>query len=342
MDRAPALALLVPEVAGVVGPVPVERHSAETERRLAYEAVATVLRSRAAAGPVLLLLDDLHHAGLATIEQLHLLARTSGREALLVVATLRTAEGAEAVRRLEPVAERQQLGPLDDAAVAALATAAGHADLAASIAQRTRGHALSVVEMLRAVSAGDEGVPASLAAAVLARVGRLAEAEQELVRAAAVLGASFEPATVAALLAVPTPVAVRGSAQLVEAGLVVEAGRSYEFTNDLVQEVLYASTPEPTRYAYHHLAMDLLADRPEASAAHAAACGELKRAARAWVLAAQAAADRVRRRRRRADPDPRARRRADQRGRRARRSGPAGAGPPARDARARTPRPSTT
>ena len=67
--RAPALALLVPEVVEVVGPVPLERHSPETERRLAYEAVATVLRTRAAGAPVLLVLDDLHHAGLATIEQ---------------------------------------------------------------------------------------------------------------------------------------------------------------------------------------------------------------------------------------------------------------------------------
>ncbi len=292
VDRAPALALLVPEVVAAVGPVPVERHSPEAERRLAYEAVATVLRSRASVAPVLLVLDDLHNAGLATVEQLHLLARTSGREALLVVATVRTADGAEAVRRLEPVAERLTVGPLDDDAVLELAAAAGHAELGASIAQRTRGHALSVVETLRALSAGETGVPASLTAAVLGRVGRLGQDEQELVRAAAVLGASFEPDTLAQLLAVPTAVAVRGSAALVDAGLVVEAGRSYEFTNDLVQEVLYASTPEPTRYAYHRLAMDLLSDRPEAAAAHAAACGELKRAAEAWRRAAAAAADR--------------------------------------------------
>ncbi len=292
VDRAASLALLVPEVVAVVGPVRDERHSPETERRLAYEAVAAVLRQLSTRGPVLLLLDDLHNAGLATFEQLHLLARTAGAEPLLVAATLRTAEGAEAVRRLEAVAEQLPLGPLPDDAVHRLADAAGHAALGDSIARRTRGHPLSVVETLRAISAGEEGVPASLTAAVLARVGRLAEPEQELVRAACVLGASFEPATVAALLSVPTAVAVRGSEQLVEAGLVVEAGPEYEFANDLVQEVLYASTPEPTRYAYHALAMDLLADRPEAAAAHAAACGQPARAAAAWLEAAFAAAAR--------------------------------------------------
>jgi DNA-binding SARP family transcriptional activator/tetratricopeptide (TPR) repeat protein len=290
--RAPALATLIPDVAAVVWPIPVERHSPETERRLAYEAIATVLRQFATRGPVLLLLDDLHNAGLATVEQLHLLSRTAGSEPLLVAATLRTAEGSEAVRRLELVSEQLALGPLTDEAVHLLAEAAGHSDLGDSIARRTRGHALSVVEMLRAIGAGEEGVPASLTAAVLGRVSRLGVPEQELVRAACVLGTSFEPGTVAALLSVPTAVAVRGSAQLVEAGLVIEAGRSYEFANDLVQEVLYASTPEPTRYAYHRLAMDLLADRPEAAAAHAAACGQPDRAAAAWREAAQAAATR--------------------------------------------------
>ena len=46
------------------------------------------------------------------------------------------------------------------------------------------------------------------------------------------------------------------------ARLLVVAGGAYEFANDLVQEVLYATTPEPTRMQYHRAAADLLADRP--------------------------------------------------------------------------------
>jgi DNA-binding SARP family transcriptional activator/tetratricopeptide (TPR) repeat protein len=294
-DRAAPLALLFPELADVLAPAapsPPERRSAEVERGLAYQALATVLRRLAARSPVLLALDDLHHAGLATLEQLHLLSRTSGVERLLVAATLRTHEGADAVRRLAPVAEQVALGPLGPRAVAELAAAAGHAELGDSLAQRTRGHALFVVESLHALGAGEQGVPASLTAAVLARVARLDPAAAELVRAACVLGASFEPATLAELLSVPMAVAVRGSGQLVEAGLVVEAGRSYEFANDLVQEVLYATTPEPTRHAYHRLAADLFQDRPEARALHAAASEQPARAALAWLAAAASAGNR--------------------------------------------------
>jgi len=209
-DRAGPLRLLVPELGDVLGPSDVERRSPEAERRLTYEAVATVLHRLAARAPVLLYLDDLHNCGVATLEALHLLARTSVGDRLLVLANVRTAEGAATIRRLEPVADLLSLGPLSTAAVHRLAAQAGHRDLADSIARRTRGHPLSVVEMLRAISAGERGVPATLAAAVEARVGRLPVATQQLVRAASVLGASFEPQTLAGLLGAPMSQVLKG------------------------------------------------------------------------------------------------------------------------------------
>ena len=55
------------------------------------------------------------------------------------------------------------------------------------------------------------------------------------------------------------------------ARLLVVSGRDYEFANDLIREVLYASTPEPTRLAHHRRAADLLTDQPESLARHTAA-----------------------------------------------------------------------
>ncbi len=69
--------------------------------------------------------------------------------------------------------------------------------------------------------------------------------------------------------------------------LLREAGRSYEFANDLVQEVIYATTPEPVRTAHHRQAADLLTRTPEAVARHAAASGDRPRAARAFLLAGE-------------------------------------------------------
>ena len=65
------------------------------------------------------------------------------------------------------------------------------------------------------------------------------------------------------------------------------SGRDYEFANDLIREVMYATTPEPTRLAYHRRAADLMTGQPETLARHAAAAGDWRRAARAWLLAAE-------------------------------------------------------
>jgi DNA-binding SARP family transcriptional activator len=322
-DNAAVLSRLVPEVAAVLGSLAwppadagrpgvgpggavrpgsavspgsaagpgsaVRPDSADVERRRAFEAVTGFVRGMADQGPVLLSLDDLQNSGRATIELVHYLARHTSSSRLLVVATVRSEEGAELLDSLAGVCARIELGPLPADAVATLAAAAGQAGQAASIVGRTRGHALFVVETLRALSAGNTGVPDSLEAAVLARVRRAGRAVETVLRAGAVLGASFDPATVAGLLGQAPQAAIAACADAHAARLLVVADRDYEFANDLVREVLYATTPAPTRQAYHHAAADLLTRRPEAMAAHASAAQDWPRAARGWLLAGEEA-----------------------------------------------------
>ncbi|GII00084.1 ATP-binding protein [Planobispora takensis] len=287
--RAAALARLVPDVAAALPGVAAEHASAETERRRAYEAVALFLRRMCARQPVLLLLDDLHHASMATVELLHYLAARSGPGRLLALATVRAEEGRTVLDLLGEVAEQIEIGPLDPAAVARLAAAAGHAELAGRIGERTRGHPLFVVETLRALAAGGSGIPASLRTSVLARVRRAGEPAEELLRAAAVLGPSFSPETVAGLLGIGVQEAARRCERILAARLSVVTGRVYEFANDLVQEILYDSVPAPTRTAYHRAAADLLTGNPEAVARHSAAAEDWPRAARGWLTAGQRA-----------------------------------------------------
>jgi DNA-binding SARP family transcriptional activator len=286
---AAALAGLISEAAERLGEQPVEAGPPDVQRRRAFEALTGFLRGLAGRAPVLLLLDDLHAAGLATVEYLHYLARHAGPARLLVVATVRDVEGGEALDRLAEVADRLPLGPLPPAAVAELAGAAGHPELADRIARRTRGHPLFVVETLRGLSAGETGTPASLQAAVEAAVRRAGAPAAEALRAAAVLGPPFTPAGLAAVLGIDALAAARHCEHALRSALVVVAGPGYEFANDLVQEVLYATTPEPTRVEYHRRAAEVLADRPEAVAVHAAAAGDWLRAARAGLVAAEQA-----------------------------------------------------
>src|SRR5690242_748702 len=286
-EHATAAAGLLPEVAALLGPPPPGRGSVEMERRRAFEAVRAFLRGLAERGPVLLLVDDLQYAGQSTVELMHFLGREPPRTRLLVLATVRAENDAQVGAALAPVARRVWAGPLDPDAVAQLARAAGRGELAGRILEQTRGHTLFVVEVLRALASGEEGVPESLRTAVQARVRRAGPSVEALLRATAVLGATVDPLTVGVMLDLVPTTALELCEAALGARLLVASGRDYEFANDLIREVLYASTPEPTRLAYHRRAADLLTGQPESLARHAAAAGDWLRAGRAWLRAAE-------------------------------------------------------
>jgi DNA-binding SARP family transcriptional activator/tetratricopeptide (TPR) repeat protein len=288
-DDAPSFAALVREAAAVLGSMSAERVPVDMQRRRTFHSVLGFLRELAARNPVLLVLDDLQYAGQSTIEFVHYLGRNAGRSRLLVAATVRAENDAETSAALTAVASRVEVGPLGAAAVQQLANTVGQAGLADRILQQTRGHTLFVVEVLRALAERDSGLPESLRSAVQARVRRLGPDAEHLLRVAAVLGAAVDPATVAGLADVPPTAALRHCELALRAGLLVAAGRDFEFANDLIREALYATTPEPTRLAYHQRAADRLTSQPESLARHAAACGDWLRAARALLSAADEA-----------------------------------------------------
>jgi DNA-binding SARP family transcriptional activator/tetratricopeptide (TPR) repeat protein len=288
-DDAPPFAAVVPEAAALLGPMPPERVAVDMQRRRAFHSVLAFLRELAARSPVLLMLDDLQYAGQSTVEFVHYLGRHAGRARLLVIATVRAENDAEVGAALAAVASRVDLGPLGADAVGQLARQAGQAALADRILRQTRGHTLFVVEVLQALADGDSGLPESLRGAVQARARRLGAEAEQLLRAAAVLGAAVDPTTAAGIAGVQPTDALRDCELALQARLLVAAGRDFEFANDLIREALYASTPEPTRLAYHQRAADLLTSQPESLARHAAACDDWLRAARALLSAADVA-----------------------------------------------------
>ena len=168
-------------------------HEPEVERRQAYEAIAHVLIRLARDRPVLLLLDDAQDAGLATVDLLDYLSRHLGAARVLLMAAARSEEGQALLERTTGQRRLVTLGLLPVSAVTAMAAAAGHVDQAAALAARTKGHPFSVVEMLQALAAGESGIPASLAEAVLARVSRAGPEAEAAMQAAAVLGGQIEP-----------------------------------------------------------------------------------------------------------------------------------------------------
>jgi DNA-binding SARP family transcriptional activator len=294
-EAAGTLAELVPELRRLLDLPGYERAPAELERRRSFEAVTAFLRGLAAQQPLLLTLDDFHQAGAATLELLHFVARRLAGDRVLVVATVRAEEGAESLAALADVGRVLELGPLPAAAVAELARRFGVADLAGPVLERARGHTLFTVESLRAAAEGGRdpaAVPASLREAVQTRARRSGPEVEALLRAATVVGAAFDLEVVAGLLELPVDVTARRAEQAMAARLLVEdeAGAGYRFANDLVREVLYRTSPRPTRVTRHRRLAAMLANRPEAAAGHAAAAGDWATAARAWMAAAAEAA----------------------------------------------------
>jgi predicted ATPase len=283
-QRAATLAALLPPMASVLGPVLAMPASRAVRSRLAEEAVTEFLHALTEHQPVLLLLDDVHNAGAATVQLLREVTRGRGTR-LLVVGTVRRAAGDAMLGALADVATRLDLGPLPPGAVTRLATEAGWADLAGDIRDRTGGHPLFVTETLHGLAAGRTGVPESLRAAILARLRGVGEDTEQVLRAAAVLGVTVDPATLARLVDLPLQVTAGHCEAALCAGLLTAADDGYGFSHDLVREALYATTAAPVRALHHARAAELLDHRPEAMAAHAAAVEDWSRAARGWLLA---------------------------------------------------------
>ncbi|WP_426244494.1 ATP-binding protein [Nocardioides sp. LHG3406-4] len=282
---------LVPELTGLVA-VPLEpTPSPAIERRRAYDAVAAVLRRLAMRRPVLLMLDDLQEGGSATSDLLgHLVDRVADAPVLLVGAV--RSESVETVTRVADRATRLSVGALPPSAVEALASAAGLSARAPEVQARTAGHALSVVECLRALAAGDDGVPETLAVAVQARVWRLDPAARSVLEGASVVPGRVDPQVVADLCGLSELAAAHACEELVRCGLLVRVGTHYEFVNDLVQECVHTALPPAVAVAHHRRAADLSADRPETMAQHAFEAGDPERAAEGWLLAGRAALSR--------------------------------------------------
>jgi DNA-binding SARP family transcriptional activator len=301
-DRRGPLARLVPELAATLQPDD-QPASGEIERRRVFESVATFFAGLARQRPLLLHVDDLDNSGASTVELIHFIVRWEPAAPLLVVGTVRSDDAEPVLDQLRSQATVIELGALDAAAVAALARQAGVPDVADPLMRRTGGHTLFVVEALRAVAEGAEGegddrrtgddgeltVPSSLRSAVTARVRRCGAEVEDLLRAAVVAGSWFELAHVADLLGLDGEDAARRSERASRAGLLVEDGSGYRFANDLIREVLYDTTPAPTRVLRHRRLAGLLADQPEAAAAHAAAAGDWPLAVGHWRRAADRA-----------------------------------------------------
>ncbi|MEV2274530.1 BTAD domain-containing putative transcriptional regulator [Nocardiopsis sp. NPDC049922] len=243
------------------GPVPPEAMSARRFR--AHRAAADHLAEVARAAPLLIVLDDLQWAGEETLALLASLGGEGIAAPVVVVAAYRANEIgaplAEALGRLaraEPT--RVYLGGLDTAAVGEMVreTVGGRvdADIVRVVRRRSGGNPFYVGELARLLR--DEGigalesVPAGVRHVIRLRTARLPEADQEVLRRAAVIGREVDLDVLSALAGEDEALHAVESAQ--REGLMVDDGPArVRFAHDLVRDALRDETAGVRRARLH-------------------------------------------------------------------------------------------
>ena len=236
-----------------------------------YDLAATYLRSRAAQGPLVVILDDLHWADVSSLRLLVFLARQLHDAAALVIGTYRDVEVTAGDHPARPLlaelagqAELIRLtGLAADEVGQLIEKVCGEpprTPLIQAVHDRTAGNPFFAQQIARLLAAQGvpleraqvTGVPPAVGDVLARRLARLPGKVVDLLAVASVVGRRFPIATVAAIAGVPAETAVPLLDRAVRAAVLEhdEPGR-LRFSHDLFRDVLYDGLPAARRSALH-------------------------------------------------------------------------------------------
>lgn len=240
------------------------------------------LERRAAAGPVLVSLDDLQWASPATLLALRVLTRELAASPvawLLAAAKTPQDKRADLLFRVlaDEGASRVTLTPLGDDAVLAVLTDAFGVPPDRSLlalAARAAGHPALLSELVRGLAEEDAvqvtGTAARLVSTrlpqrvqVLARerLDSLSGPAQQLLQTAAVLGRSFLLEDATEMLGVTPATVLPTVEEAMDAGLLVTAGDLLSFRHEVMWRAVADLIPGPARKALHRQFGEILLNR---------------------------------------------------------------------------------
>ncbi|WP_029138800.1 ATP-binding protein [Nakamurella lactea] len=277
-----ALVPFLPEIADRLPPEPPRLADQAAERHRLYRGVTALL---AAAGPAVLVLEDLHWAAPSTVEFIAFLAAHPS-STLRVVLTVRTENHDElaiweALARspLGP-ATRIPLQPLPAADVRRLAEnilggVALSESFVSSLSEKTAGIPFVVEEVLRTLT--DEvpaapyeadllaglAVPTALRDMLRQRLISLDERTQEILCGAAVLGMQPDEELLGRIVEHDAGTVARALGRGMRTGLLFESAGRCRFRHALVRQTVYEAAPAPLRRLLHLRAAHSLQAGPQ-------------------------------------------------------------------------------
>ena len=260
-DRAAMVAALI-RVFGLEQDDARMRHlEPEQLKRQIFMAARALVERRLAAGPLVLVVEDLHWADAASIELLGSLADRLAERPLLVLLMYRPTLDPDALDTGRTPHTGIELMPLSlSSSEDLLAAWFGDATqlfpehLRALILERAGGNPLYLEEVVRALvaagvlvrngqawhctaEAATAQVPTTLHGLLLARLDRLDPTERQVIQEAAVIGPRFEVPLLRAVSA--EPAAVNAALDALARADLVTPGPDHRFRHGLLQEIVY-------------------------------------------------------------------------------------------------------
>ncbi|HEY5319525.1 MAG TPA: AAA family ATPase [Galbitalea sp.] len=243
--------------------------SASSQRFALLTLLRTALRQCADDSGLIVILDDLHWADVASIALLADVARQLRGTRILIFATSRTATGAEdllANLTADTATEQIALDGLPRDAVLellgarGLSTAADHLDW---VVERTGGNPFLVrelAEVLAETGSLTTSVPERVIDTTTYRVRQLSSPAQTLLQAAAVAGNGFSIGVVAKMLGQPVLALLDSLDECRGAGFLVSGDRrgDYRFSHALIQSAVVAQLSGAGRRQLHTAAADAI------------------------------------------------------------------------------------
>lgn len=318
-ERRAVLMTLIPELADDA-PEKISFHETSPERattrvqEVLSHAVATLATPR----PLLLILEDLHWAGPATIEALGSIFRDIARRPVLIVATYRVEETPpqHPLRMLRRSLESHsncteiELDPLDEGNVRELVERVDGLrerddDLARHLFAQSEGNALFLDEAIRGIAESRDSLDlsASVSGVIASRVDRLGRDGRTVAEIAAVAGSGCTLSLIREISNLSTTSIARGLDELLDRRILREAGArsgsDYVFSHHLIADAVYSEI-DPAFRAQRHLRIAHCLEAAEGSngsaspqeiARHYERSGERSTAAQWYLAAAQSASD---------------------------------------------------
>jgi DNA-binding CsgD family transcriptional regulator len=226
-----------------------------------HEVATELLHELELQPPTIVVLEDLHYADEATLDVLRLVGRRIESSSALALVSYRDDE-LEPTHPLRIVLgelatstaiQRLKLEPLSPGAVEALAESAGLD--AEELYRRTAGNPFFVTE---ALGAAEEGIPATVRDAVLARSARLSPGARAVLEAVAVSPPHAELWLLAALAGDE----VERLGECLSSGMLTEVAGGVAFRHELARLAVEDSIEPARRVGLHERALGVLAEPP--------------------------------------------------------------------------------